>query len=209
VTDLLRSPIVQQQFPALAQAASSMAGVQIRNLATVGGNLCNASPRRSRDAAARPRRAAEGRRMPGVRTLPLTEFFQGPGKTILDADEMLVEIVVPLPQAGQRAMTSNSRRAAAMDISIVNLAVSVKRIDGSCADARIFMGAVGPTSARRAAGRCRVKPALLQRQLSRRRSLPPKRRGLLTTCAAHMVSPGNRRDLTRRALQRLSNGDSE
>ena len=84
VEDIHRSPVIVEHFPALAYAASTMASVQVRNLATVGGNLCNAAP--SADLApiliafdAVARIAGPG----GERRVPLEEFFTGPGMTVL------------------------------------------------------------------------------------------------------------------------------
>lgn len=212
VSDLLRSPVAQELYPVLAQAAASMAGVQIRNLATVGGNLCNASP--AADLATPL--LALGAQLNiagcrGKRTIPLAEFFQGPGKIVLDADEMLVEIIVPPPQPGQRALFLKLSPRGAMDISVVNLAVSLVGTNGSCMDAQIFMGAVGPTPLRAARAEAALRGA----------SFSPETIEQAAQLAAEEARPIDdvrgsawyRRviveTLTRRALQRLSNGESE
>ncbi|HEX7592708.1 MAG TPA: FAD binding domain-containing protein, partial [Anaerolineae bacterium] len=94
LTDLIRSPIIREHYPVLAKTASKMAGVQVRNLATVGGNLCNASP--AADTAP-PLIALNARAVivgkNGERVVPLDEFFVGVGKSALAPGEMLREIL--------------------------------------------------------------------------------------------------------------------
>src|SRR4029453_3445784 len=89
-------PLIQQYYPALAQAASTFAGVQIRNLATIGGNICNASP--SGDTL--PALIAYGAECrligpAGERLMPLESIFLGPGRTALRPAEILVELHLP------------------------------------------------------------------------------------------------------------------
>ncbi|MBI3176760.1 MAG: FAD binding domain-containing protein, partial [Chloroflexi bacterium] len=97
--ELTRSPQILDLYPALAQTAGVMASEQIRSLATVGGNLCNASP--SADMAP-PLIALDAVAclvsLSGERQIPLSEFFTGPGKSVRGAGELLKEIIVPPPQ---------------------------------------------------------------------------------------------------------------
>jgi aerobic carbon-monoxide dehydrogenase medium subunit len=91
-------PLIQQYYPALSQAATTFAGVQIRNLATVGGNICNASP--SGDTL--PALIAYGAECrligpDGERLVPLESFFLGPGRTALRPAEILIALHLPPP----------------------------------------------------------------------------------------------------------------
>ena len=147
VEDLHRSPVVREHFPALAHAASTIASVQIRNLATVGGNLCNAAP--SADLApilialdAVARIAGPG----GERRARLEEFFTGPGATVLAPGELLLAVEVP-SWPGPALYLKHAPRAW-MDIAVVGVALAL-RLDGSvCTDAKIVLGAVAPTPLR-------------------------------------------------------------
>ena len=145
--DIRLSPIVRERVPALADAAATIASVQIRNLATVGGNLCNASP--SADLApilialdAAVRVAGPG----GERRMSLDEFFTGPGTTRLMPGELMISIEVPMPAAPALYLKHAPR--AAMDIAVVGVGLSVKTRHGACVDARIVLGAVAPTPLR-------------------------------------------------------------
>ncbi len=160
LNDLIRSPIIREHFPVLAYTASKMAGYQVRALATVGGNLCNASP--AADTAP-PLIALNARAVivgkNGERVVPLDEFFTGVGKSILAPDEILREIVVPRDESLRASFVKLEHREA-MDISIVGVAVAVKSSKSKvqspmsilhrprCEDVRIVLGAVAPTPMR-------------------------------------------------------------
>lgn len=149
ISQLMRSPAVRENYPALAQAAASMAAVQIRNLATVGGNLCNASPAADLAppliALGAEVEIASGR---GRRRLAVMDFFRGPGRSALAAGEMLIGIHVPKPEPGQRSVYLKMSPRGAMDIAVVGIAAALTADDGLCREARIVMGAVGPTPLR-------------------------------------------------------------
>ncbi len=149
LNDLIRSSIIREHYPVLAQTASKMAGVQVRNLATVGGNLCNASP--AADTAP-PLIALNARAVivgkNGERVVPLDEFFVGVGKSVLAPAEVLREIIVPRQDDSMRASYIKLEHRAAMDIAIVGVGVWVKVKSGVCEDARIVLGAVAPTPRR-------------------------------------------------------------
>jgi len=153
LNDLVRSPIIREHCPVLAYTASKMAGVQVRNLATVGGNLCNASPAADTAPpliALNARAAIVGKN--GERVVPLDEFFVGVGKSVLAPGEILREILVPRDEVWRVSFVKLEHREA-MDISIVSVAVSL-RIENrqskikNCQDARIVLGAVAPTPMR-------------------------------------------------------------
>ena len=141
--ELLRSPIVQENYPVLSQAAGGMASEQIRSLATVGGNLMNAAP--SADLAppllvlgAEVRLASQS----GERKMPLESFFLGPGSTARLPTELLVDIRVPPPD-GTALYLKHAPRAY-MDIAVVGVAVGVGKRDGNGRSVRIALGAVAP-----------------------------------------------------------------
>ena len=91
-------PQIRSRFHALATGATSFAGVQVRNLATVGGNVCNASPAGDTLPALLAFDAQCKIVGPnGDRSLPLTEFFRGPGRTALERNEILTELTLPTP----------------------------------------------------------------------------------------------------------------
>ena len=145
--DLTRSPLIRDFYPVLAIAAGLMASEQIRSLATLGGNLCNASP--SADLAP-PLIALDAVAclvsLSSERQIPLAEFFTGPGRSVLQKGELLKEIIIPPPQ-GKTAYLKHSPRAF-MDIAIVGVAVRIQQQGGKCQQARIVLGAVAPTPLR-------------------------------------------------------------
>ncbi|MFQ6053231.1 MAG: FAD binding domain-containing protein, partial [Candidatus Bathyarchaeia archaeon] len=122
--------------------------VQIRNMGTIGGNLCNASPAADTappllalDAEARIAGPA------GARQVPLEEFFVGPGRTVLGAGEILVEVSVPHLPEGAGASFMKMRRTS-VDIALVNVAAVLKLEGGVVADCRAALGSVAPTPVR-------------------------------------------------------------
>ena len=151
VRTLETSPIIRQHYPALAAAAASFAGVQVRNLATVGGNICNASPAGDTLPAllafdAECRIVGPG----GERFMPLEQFFLGPGRTALQQSEILAEIRLPPPAPNSGSLYIKHSPRGAMDISTVGVA-SVVTLQGGgpvCRDARIALGAVAATPIR-------------------------------------------------------------
>ena len=151
VRTLERHPLIRQHYPALTQAATTFAGVQIRNLATVGGNVCNASP--SGDTL--PALLAYGAECrlvgpAGERLVPLEDFFRGPGQTALQPAELLVELRLPPPSPHTGGLYIKHSPRSAMDIATVGVAavVSLDSPQGVCRDVRIALGAVAPTVVR-------------------------------------------------------------
>jgi len=138
-----------QVYPVISQAAGLLGSVAIRNVATIGGNLCNAAP--SADTApaliglsARARIAGSG----GERLVSLEDFFTGPGETVLKAGEMLLEIQVPVPPPDTKGMYLKHGRSA-VDLATVGVAVIMALESGGvCRDVKIVLGAVAPTPMR-------------------------------------------------------------
>ena len=151
IRTLERSPQVQQRYPVISQAASQLASVGVRNLATLGGNLCNAAP--SADTAP-PLIALSARARivgpEGERVVPLEDFFTGPGSTILKKGEILTEIQVPVLQPRTGAVYLKHDIRGTLDLAIVGAAVAITLEPRSevCQDARVVLGAVAPTPMR-------------------------------------------------------------
>jgi carbon-monoxide dehydrogenase medium subunit len=157
VRDVERSPLARDGWPVLARSAGMLASIQIRNRATIGGNLCNASP--AADLA--PPLMVLGAQAiamgaDGERTFPLAELFAGPGRTTL-AGEVLVSILVPPMPAGARASYQKHGPRGAMDIAIADVAVlgvaepaaaTAETDPRRWAEVRIALGAVAPTPIR-------------------------------------------------------------
>lgn len=151
VQTLESHPVIRRRYPALAVGAASFAGVQVRNLATVGGNVCNASPAGDTIPAllafdAQCRIAGPD----GERTVPLDQFFTGPGRTVLAEGEILVELRLPPPLPGTGSLYIKHSPRGAMDIATVGAASVVTFQDRGtvCRDVKIALGAVGPTPVR-------------------------------------------------------------
>lgn len=143
------SKIIKDHFPLLAQAASSIASPQIRNRATIAGNICNAVP--SADSAPallclESRLVCSG--LNGSRIVGAGEFFTGPNRTVLMPDEILQEIQVPnLPERSKGVYLKLSTRSR-MDLALVGVAAILSFESGFIRDARIGLGAVAPTPMR-------------------------------------------------------------
>jgi carbon-monoxide dehydrogenase medium subunit len=148
--DIEVSPLVRGRLPILAVASSEMASPAIRNIATIGGNLCNAAP--SADTA--PPLIALGAQAvlagpKGERAIQLESFFTGPGTTVLNFDEILVNIQVPIPPPYSLGAYLKLKRTA-VDIAIVGVALlaTMDPEHETITDARIVLGAVAPTPIR-------------------------------------------------------------
>lgn len=151
--DIEHSPALKKfSSGILAQAAASSGSIQLRNMATIGGNLANASP--AADLAP-PLLALDavvvmaGPAAAGRRTVPLSEFFLGVRKTVLKGS-LLVEILIPATPRSRFAGWSFQKLGRTLsDISVVNAAAGIQ-LDrqGRCAWARIALGAVAPTPLR-------------------------------------------------------------
>ncbi len=145
--ELTRSPVIREHYPVLAQAAGLMASEQIRCFATLGGNLCNASP--SADLAP-PLIALDSTAViaghGGERYIPLETFFLAPGLSDLKPGELLKEIHVPPPE-GETIYLKHAHRAC-MDLAVVGVAARIRLADGLCRQARIVLAAVAPVPLR-------------------------------------------------------------
>ena len=148
---LEKSEYVRKYYQALYEAVRSMASVQIRNMGTIGGNLCNASP--AADTAP-PLMIYEAKlklkSKRGERVVPITEFFKGPGITVCEPDELLLEIVIPKPPTERFSSKFIKIARTSMDLAKVNVAVALKIGSDmkSIEDVKIALGSVAPTPIR-------------------------------------------------------------
>ena len=133
-------------WPGVVEAVELIGSWQVQGRATIGGNLCNASPA----ADSVPAIIASGAKIViagpnGVREIPAEHFPKGPGKTALEANEFVVSIVLPIPsrRSGDAYLRFIPRTE--MDIAVVGAGVSLSlNDDGTCASARVALGAVAP-----------------------------------------------------------------
>ncbi len=132
-----KSKIIRRQFSALSDAVDVLGSVQIRNVATIGGNICTAAP--SADTAS-PLLALEAhvrlKSLREERTLPLDQFFTGPGETALERDEILTEILIPKPLPHTGSAYWKHQRRQALDLPILGVAVllSLDKSTVTCSD---------------------------------------------------------------------------
>lgn len=155
------------KFPILAEAAGTIGSPQIRNRATLGGNLCRAAP--SGDMIP-PLLVLDAQVViqgwSGERCIPLSDFFIGPGKTILRHNEILREIVIPPPPSNGAGIFLKYGLRQTMDLAIAGCAIFLVLDYGNkfpfCQDARIALASVGPTPLRAAS----AEKALIGKKMS-------------------------------------------
>jgi len=145
------SSLITKKYPFLSQSAAEVGSIQIRNRATVGGNMANATP--SADVAPSLialNATAEITGANGDRTVALEEFFRGPGQTVMGTDEILTEITIPKigPRLVGEYIKFSPREM--MDLAYVGVAVAYNLgdLDKKCDGVRIVLGAVAPTPIR-------------------------------------------------------------
>ena len=143
------SPVVQEKYPGLLTAVRELGSIQVRNRATVVGNICRASP----SADTPPPLIADEATIAifgqnGTRTLPLQDFFTGPGQTVLGSDEVVTAVTVPPPQPHSGKVYIKHGRRRAMELATVGVAVNLVRASNICQEVRIVLGAVAPTPMR-------------------------------------------------------------
>ncbi len=145
--EIVEHPQLVESYPGLAEAVGLIGSTQIQGRASVGGNLCNASPA----ADTVPALLALGAECVvagpgGQRTLAIEDFVLGPGRTALGAGELLVELRIgPRPPRSADAYLRFIPRTE-MDIAVVGAGVDLTlEPDGRCSAARVALGAVAPT----------------------------------------------------------------
>ncbi len=147
--ELADSPLVRERFPALAEGASRLGSPLIRNLATAAGNLVSARPAADLPPPLMAYGAAVALSGPaGSRSVPLEEFFEGPGSTVMGQEEILSSIrITPDSERHGGAYLKLGIRET-LEISIVNVASYIGMNGDTINSARIVLGAVAPTPIR-------------------------------------------------------------
>jgi carbon-monoxide dehydrogenase medium subunit len=141
-------PDLARLYPALHDAASLVGGIQIQSRASVGGNLCNASPAADTIPALIALEAVCIIAGPeGMRELPVEKFCVAPGKTALSRGEFLVRLHLPAPKPRSGSAYLRFIPRNEMDIAVVGAGVAVTLDEGKtrCTSARIALAAVAPT----------------------------------------------------------------
>jgi carbon-monoxide dehydrogenase medium subunit len=145
------SALIRRQFPIIHDAVQHIGSTQIRNVATIGGNIVNAVP--SADGAI-PLIALDGVAKiygpNGERTVDLIHFFEGPGQTVLEAGEILTEIIIPSQSSHTGGAYQKVGRRAAMELPLIGVGVvlTLEPDTAVCRKARICLGVAAPTPLR-------------------------------------------------------------
>lgn len=151
IRDIEVSRLIRKKIPALSQAAGTLGSIQIRNRATIGGNLCHASP--AADMATillamdcQVKIAS----YKSEKTIGLDQFYTGPNRTVIGRGEMLSEIIIPKDMERFKGVYLKYGPRKAMDIGIVNIALLLDADyeRGLCNQIMIALGAVAPTPIR-------------------------------------------------------------
>lgn len=153
VTELMENALVRSRLNALWQACDHFASDQLRNAATIGGNICNASPAGDLIVPllvfdARVVLASKPSGAMTARTMPLRDFFVGPGRTRRAPDELVTTIEVPLPDERFTSAFFKFGTRPALDISAISIGLGAAHADGMLNNVRIALGAVAPTPIR-------------------------------------------------------------
>jgi carbon-monoxide dehydrogenase medium subunit len=151
IREIESSALVREKLPVLWESAHQFASLQVRNTATIGGNICRASPS---GETLTPLLVLEAKGKlafsDGEKSEPFASFFQGPGKSSVGAKGLLTEIEVPYPAPGSKGVYLKHAVRGAMDIAMVGVAVMITpdAAKANLQDVRIGLGAVAPTPLR-------------------------------------------------------------
>ncbi len=161
---IVNHPVVREKFDFLAETCFKIGTRQVRNMGTLVGNLCNASP--SSDASA-PLLVLETKlklaHLYGERIVPLQEFFVGPFQTVLDPQEIVVEVQIPKSAPCSAGSYQYLHKASSVGETLVGAAVflTMDPKDSICQEARISLSSVAPTPIRaKAAERILIRKRL-------------------------------------------------
>ena len=149
-SDIFRNKIINDYIPILSEAAVSMGGPQIRNVATLGGNICNgAVSADSAPALLALNAKIKIKSLTSERVIKISDFYEGPGKVNIKNNELLTEILIEkndyLNKIGKYIKFSNRK---ALDISLLGVAVLYERNERVFKDLRIALGVAAPTPIR-------------------------------------------------------------
>ncbi len=138
---------IQEHHTALAEGASEIGSIQIRNLATIGGNIAHASPAADTVAGLLVADAqVDIAGADGERTVPINELFTGPGQTVLKQGEIITQFRLSSPASGSHYIKHKIREV--MDLAFIGVASAVNLENGTITDVRIGLAAVAPTPIR-------------------------------------------------------------
>jgi carbon-monoxide dehydrogenase medium subunit len=141
MSDLIGDERIRRRFPALIEAASVVGSVQIRNRATLAGNICNASPAADTAPVLLAHRAVVNLiASSGARRVPITDFFTGPGQTVMCRGEIVESIDLPYEPGVSGAAFGRITRRRGVDLATINMCCLVTG-EG---ETRFACGAVGP-----------------------------------------------------------------
>ncbi len=145
--ELEMSPLVKSRFTALYESARQVGCVQTRYRGTIGGNICNAVP--SGDTLG-PLLALDAalvlQSKSGMRTIAFRDFFLGAKKTVLQAGELLVKIIIPTPAPHSSSAYTKFTRRKSMDLALLGCSVVLSSRDGKrCDEVRISLTTAAPT----------------------------------------------------------------
>jgi len=144
--ELISSPVINKYLPALSEAASKIGSDQIRNMGTVGGNICTAAACCDTAPILMAMNASiEIAGTDQVKTIPLKDFFVFNKRTILAKGELVTKIIVPKAASGTGAYYEKFGLREAVSISVVSVAVMVKLKNNLIENANVVIGAVAPT----------------------------------------------------------------
>jgi len=149
LADIIKSRVIADNAPVLVKAANLVGSPQIRNVGTLGGNLCNASP--AADLVP-PLLALDAKlkilSRDATRSVPLNEFFLGPGQSVLRRNELVSQIRIPKKAEHTGTSFLKLGRRKTFTLSVVTAAACVELKDKMLKNVRIALGAVAPTPIR-------------------------------------------------------------
>jgi carbon-monoxide dehydrogenase medium subunit len=138
---------IQKHHTALAEGAAEIGSIQIRNLATIGGNIAHASPAADTVAGLLVADAhVDIASADGERSVPIDELFTGPGQTVLVPGEIIARFRLSSPTSGSHYIKHKIREV--MDLAFIGVAAAVNLDNGTITDVRIGLAAVAPTPIR-------------------------------------------------------------
>jgi carbon-monoxide dehydrogenase medium subunit len=186
VRSVALAPAVQSHYTALAQGAGLLASNQIQHRGTIVGNICNAVPSADSAPALLAHRAEVVCASPdGQRAVPLADFFVTAGETALKPRELVIDIRVPAPLAGERSTYLKLAPRGRMDLAVVGVAVAMVVEGGIVRSVTIALGSAGPVPVRA----LQAEQSLLNQRLS----------GELIAHAALLAVDGSRTRTSHRA----------
>lgn len=151
LASIQKHPALREAFPVLIDAVNNIGSVQIRNVGTMGGNICNAAPSADTGVALLTLGAAvkiAGTK--GERTVALEDFFVGPNQTILTPEEIVSEFILPRPQPHTGGAYWKHTRRKALQLPLVGIGVTLSFEEDllTCKEVKIALGVAAPTPMR-------------------------------------------------------------